>query len=250
MIREPFALGRSWVHRIAPRHRVLGAVAFTALVAVSHHFSTLATALTLALATTMLAHLDAREVARRLIGPGLFLMLIWLVLPWSFEGPPLARIGPISLSRPGVALCAEISLKTIGLLLIFMALVATMTLDTLGHTLSRLRLPDKLVYLMLITYRYLFVIEQEYQRLMRAIRIRNFRAGTNLHSYRTYAYLVGMIFVRASERARRVHGAMVCRGFCGRFISLRQYPSSPNNRWFAAGVGVSIGVLAYLEWIN
>jgi hypothetical protein len=60
------------------------------------------------------------------------------------------------------------------LMVAFMALLATMTVDTLGHTLNRLRLPDKMVHMLLITYRYLFVIEQEYQRLVRAMKIRNF----------------------------------------------------------------------------
>jgi cobalt/nickel transport system permease protein len=96
----------------------------------------------------------------------------------------------------------------------FMALLATMTVDTLGHTLNRLRLPDKMVHMLLITYRYLFVIEQEYQRLVQGPEDPQLPSRkTNLHSYRTYAYLVGMLFVRASERARRVHNAMICRGF-------------------------------------
>jgi cobalt/nickel transport system permease protein len=132
----------------------------------------------------------------------------------------------------------------------FMALVATMTVDTLGHSLNRLRLPDKMVHLLLITYRYLFVIEQEYQRLVRAMKIRNFHPKTNLHSYRTYAYLVGMLFVRASERARRVHSAMVCRGFNGRFISLREFPPHPRNLVFCLCAAVALIFLVTLEWVK
>ncbi len=129
-------------------------------------------------------------------------------------------------------------------------LVATMTVDTLGHSLNRLRLPDKMVHLLLITYRYLFVIEQEYQRLVRAMKIRNFHPKTNLHSYRTYAYLVGMLFVRASERARRVHSAMICRGFHGRFISLRSFPRNPLNLVFGLGIIISLALLIMLEWVK
>ena len=83
-------------------------------------------------------------------------------------------MGPVTITRPGVILCAQISVKTVSLMVAFMALLATMTVDTLGHTLNRLRLPDKMVHMLLITYRYLFVIEQEYQRLVRAMKIRNF----------------------------------------------------------------------------
>jgi cobalt/nickel transport system permease protein len=104
--------------------------------------------------------------------------------------------------------------------------------------------------MLLITYRYLFVIEQEYQRLVRAMKIRNFHPKTNLHSYRTYAYLVGMLFVRASERARRVHSAMICRGFHGRFISLRSFPPNPLNPVFGLGIIISLALLIMLEWVK
>ena len=198
MIRESFAEGNSWIHGIDPRLRVIGAAAFAVVVAVSYDFKALFTALMLSLFAVFSARLDFRTVAQRLFAPAVFLLLLWAVLPWSYKGDALAALGPVTITRQGVTLCAQISLKTVCLMMAFMALVATMTVDTLGHTLNRLWLPDKMVHLLLITYRYLFVIEQEYQRLVRAMKIRNFHPKTNLHSYRTYAYLVGMLFVRAS----------------------------------------------------
>jgi cobalt/nickel transport system permease protein len=156
----------------------------------------------------------------------------------------------VVITRPGVMLSAQITLKTIALMLAFMALVATMTVDTLGHSLNRLRLPDKMIHMLLITYRYLFVLEQEYQRLVRAMKIRNFHPKTNLHSYRTYAYLVGMLFVRASERARRVHSAMICRGFSGRFFSLREFEPHRVNPVFCLGTVSSLLLLSILEWVK
>jgi len=47
--------------------------------------------------------------------------------------------------------------------------------------------------------------------------IRCFKPGTNMHTYRTYAYLVGMLIVRSYERSQRIYQAMLCRGFSGRF---------------------------------
>lgn len=250
MIQEPFAIGSSWIHDIDPRLRVAGATMYALIVAVSYDFSALSTALILSLFMAFAARLDFREVLHRFIAPVAFLLLLWAVLPWSYEGEVLTTLGPVTITRPGITLCIQISLKTISLLVAFMALIATMTVDTLGHTLNRLRLPDKMVHLILITYRYIFVLEQEYQRLVRAMKIRNFHPKTNLHSYRTYAYLVGMLFVRASERARRVHSAMVCRGFCGRFVSLRRYPPNPRNRVFSMCMFLSLILLVTLEWVN
>jgi cobalt/nickel transport system permease protein len=249
VIAASFAEGRTWLHGIDPRLRVLGAAGFAAVVAVSYDFKTLFAAMIFSLLLVVSSRMNLSQVVRRLYAPLVFLALLWAVLPWSYEGPVLADWGFLVLTRPGVILCCQISLKTIALMVAFMALVATMTVDTLGHALNRLRLPDKMVHLLLITYRYLFVIEQEYQRLVRAMKIRNFRPKTNLHSYRTYAYLVGMLFVRASERARRVHCAMVCRGFSGRFTSLRRFPPSRLNPVFSFGVFSTILFLIALEWL-
>jgi cobalt/nickel transport system permease protein len=250
MIAAPFAHGRSSIHGLDPRLRVLGAGALSGGVAVARDFKTLLAAVILALFLAALARLDFREVLRRLFAPFLFLLLLWAVLPWTFEGETLASFGPVDFTREGVGLCARISLKTLSLMVIFMALVATMTLDTLGHALNRMGLPDKLVYLLMITYRYIFVIEQEYQRLWRAMKIRNFRPQTNVHTYRTYAWLAGMLLVRASERAHRVHCAMVCRGFNGRFVSLREFPPHPGNRVFLLGISAALALLILLEWVK
>jgi cobalt/nickel transport system permease protein len=150
-----------------------------------------------------------------------------------------------------VLLAARISLKSSAILLSLTALLATMSLATLGHAMGRLGIPDKLVYLLLITYRYVFVMEQEYRRLIRAMRIRAFRPGTNLHSYQSYAYLVGMLFVHASARADRVSKAMKCRGFNGRFHSLRRFDPDPRNRMFAVIMSLIIILMATVEiWIH
>jgi cobalt/nickel transport system permease protein len=250
MIDGSFADGNTWVHRIDPRLRVTGATAFAVLVAVAYDFKTLVAALIISLSMVASARLKPGQVARRLLAPLIFLLLIWAVLPWSYEGALLTTWGPVVITRPGVMLSAQITLKTIALMLAFMALVATMTVDTLGHSLNRLRLPDKMIHMLLITYRYLFVLEQEYQRLVRAMKIRNFHPKTNLHSYRTYAYLVGMLFVRASERARRVHSAMICRGFSGRFISLREFEPHRVNPVFCLGTVSSLLLLSILEWVK
>jgi cobalt/nickel transport system permease protein len=250
MIREPFAHGDSWMHRIDPRFRVAGALLFAVAVALSRDTVALVAALALSLASVLAARLNRGQVLRGLMAPAMFLLLIWAVIPWTHGGVTWFHAGPVAVSRPGIDLCIQISLKTTTLLLTLMALISTMTLDTLGNALSRLGVPDKMVYMMLITYRYLFLLEQEYQRLTRAMKVRGFRPGTNLHTYRSYAYLLGMLFVRASERARRVHWALVCRGFSGRFASLREYPGNGRRRAFSVCVVFSVMIVCLLSLVG
>ncbi len=248
MIKEPFATGNSWIHRIDPQVRIVSAVVFSLIIALSEQFSVLTAALVVSIFFVCLARLNPREVFGRLAVVFGFLLLIWAVLPLTFEGEALYHAGPFVITRPGVMLSARITLKSAAILLIFMALIATMTVGTLGHALNRLRLPGKLVYLLLMTYRYIFVIEDEYRRLRTAIKIRGFRPGTNIHSYKTYAYLIGMLFVRASVRAEHVHQAMLCRGFRGRFHTLDEFVSEGRNRLFSVLMTFVIFGLIILEY--
>jgi len=251
MIPEAFAGGTSVIHTIDPRIKVVMALIYSFVVALSSSFFILLSSLVTSMALVTVARLDAREVLKRLTVLLGFILLVWMLMPLTYPGATLLRIGPVEFSRPGVLLAAQISLKSTAILLALMALLATMSIATLGHALGCLGLPDKLVYLLLITYRYVFVMEQEYQRLTRAMKIRGFQPGTNLHSYQSYAYLVGMLFVHASARADRVSKAMKCRGFTGRFHSLRQFEPEPGNLPFAVIMSLIILLMASVElWIQ
>ena len=249
MITEPFAIGNSWIHRIDPRLKIVFATLYSFIIALSDRFPTLFAGLVISISLAVMARLNIRRVSGRLAVVSGFFLLLWIVMPLTYEGPVMYRLGPLAFTRPGIILSSKITLKSISILLAFMALVATMTFATLGYALDRLHISGKLVHLFLLTYRYIFVIEQEYQRLMRAARIRNFCPGTNMHSYKTYAYIIGMLFVRASARARRVNQAMLCRGFKGRFYCLREFKSVRCDWFFLILMALISTGLIYLQWI-
>ncbi len=248
MIAEPFAVGRSPIHRMDPRLRVVLATVFSFLAALSNGIPTLAGGLAFSVLLVAAARLDVGLLVRRLLPLWGFLLLLWLVLPLTHKGETLYTIGPFPATREGLLLSARITLKSHAILLAFTAWVATMSFVTLGHALNRLRAPEKIVHLLLLTYRYIFVLEEEYGRLLRAARLRGFQPGTNLHTYRTYAYLIGMLFLRAADRAQRVHRAMQCRGFQGKFYSLYRFRAAPSDWIGAAAMTVAMIGLVYLEW--
>lgn len=248
MISETFAFGDSLIHRLDPRLRVVFALLFSVLTAILNQFPAVFFALGLAVSLIGLSRLPMRKVLARLVLVNGLVLFIWLVLPWSYEGTPLLEIGPLVISSEGLRLCALITLKSNAIILALIALISTMPVATLGYALHHLRLPDKLVYLLLMTYRYIFVIETEYRQLARAAQVRCFEPGTNLHTYKTYAYLLGMLFVRASARAQRVHQAMVCRGFAGRFYCLHEFAFKKSDWAWGCAMGVGLIGLGGLEW--
>jgi len=138
--------------------------------------------------------------------------------------------------------------KSNAIVLTLIGLIATMAFSTLGYALKQLGVPQKIIHLLLMSYRYIFVIEQEYQRLIRAAKIRGFQPKTNLHTYRTYAFVIGMLLVRATARAQRVHQAMLCRGFNGTFYSLHEYKAGAAGIIFSVLMTGVILVLVMMEW--
>ena len=250
MISEPFAIGNSVIHQLDPRIRLAFTILYAFVVALSYQFSVLVMALTISAALIVISQVSITDVFKRVIWVNAFIFMLWLLLPITFKGEILTQIGFLTIYRPGIVLAAQITLKSNAILLVFIALVATMSFSTLGHALFRLRVPEKIVHLLLMTYRYVFVIEQEYLRLIRATKIRGFRPGTNANTYRTYSYVVGMLFVRAAARAERVHQAMLCRGFKGQFYSLQEFQMGSASWVFAILMALIISGLVFWEIIN
>jgi cobalt/nickel transport system permease protein len=223
MIEEPFTSGNSLIHRIDPRFRVIAGTFFSFAVALCNGFPALLAAMTVAMVTLLMTGIKPGQIIARLAIVNVFILFFWAVLPLTYPGETVYVLGPVRLHLAGILLAARITIKSNAILMVLIALVATMTLATLGHTLSRLKVPKKLVFLLLLTYRYIFVIQQEYQKIIRSIKIRGFVPKTSLHTYKTYAYVVGMLLIRASERAERVYDAMRCRGFKGKYYSLAEF---------------------------
>ncbi|MDD9304700.1 MAG: cobalt ECF transporter T component CbiQ [Desulfobacter sp.] len=247
MTHSSLEYGDSPIHKLDPKIRILVAFFLSFAGALSNEIYIILGYLCLGILFNIFAHLEFDQVAARLKPLFWFLLMIWLFLPLTFTQEILFDFGWIKISQQGILLSAKITLKSIAILLIFTVLITTMPVASLGRGLHQLKVPDKLVFLLLMTYRYIAVIQEEYQRLLRAARFRGFKPGTNLHSYKTFAYLAGMLFVRASFRARRVYQAMLCRGFDQKFHTLDVHAPYGLNSVFFFAMIVAGSILIFIE---
>jgi len=158
---------------------------------------------------------------RRLLHLEAFLLLLFVTLPFTIEGRAVLSLGPLSASAEGVARAAILAGKVTASVLLIALLIGGQDPLNMGRALAGLGLPEPLVRLFIATARYIGVIGAEARRLHDAMRARGFKARSNLHTWRSYGYLIGMLLVRALERADRVEDAMRLRGFTGR------YPRAP-----------------------
>ncbi len=242
---NPF-VGRSPVHALDPRLRVILALVFSLVMAMVRREESILLGVALACVLVMLARLRPGAVSRRLLLPNLVLFTLFVLVPWSTPGTVWFRVGGYAYSWDGAVRVALVVLRADAILLAVTALVSTMETATLGHALDHLRLPPKLTHLFLFTVRYIEVLHGEYRCLRTAMRLRCFRARCDLHTYHCLGNLVGMLLVRSVERSQRIIAAMKCRGFSGRFWLLDHFVWQRRDS-IAAGVGgVLMGVLVWV----
>lgn len=89
-------------------------------------------------------------------------------------------------------------------------------------TLRRWRCPLVLVAMLGFMYRYTFILWDELRRLHNARAARDFGGGPWWRSWSTNSQMIGLLLLRAMERAERTHRAMLARGWDGsvRFLDV------------------------------
>jgi cobalt/nickel transport system permease protein len=134
-------------------------------------------------------------------------------------------VGPwtVIVTRPGLEACGIVLAKST-LAIAAMALVgATTTPGEACHALQELRVPGLLVMVIALALRYVELMGREMKALRCARDLR--RCGRPAPGeWREPGHLAGTLMVRTIERAERVHGAMLLRGFDGRFRLLESEP--------------------------
>jgi cobalt/nickel transport system permease protein len=245
---EELANGNSLIHGLDPRGKLFVVFLFSIVVAAADRFQVLLGSLTLGVLIVLTAKVPARELIKRLIPVNMLILFLWLFLPFTFGGEPLFFIGSLAVTREGVFYATRISIKSNAMMLMLIALVASTPIFSIGHAMHQLKIPKKIVHLFFFTYRYIHAIYREYLRLKNSIKIRGFIPKTDLHTYKTFAYMVGMLLVRSFDRAHRVHNAMLCRGFKGDLYSLKKFSFKTNDIVSIIFMMAMIVIMGVMEW--
>jgi cobalt/nickel transport system permease protein len=209
------------LRRLDPRWKLAALVLGAGVVAALRTLPAAVLALAGAVLLVAVSRLPWRWYLGRLGALGLFLLLFVVLLPFLLDGPgPAWDLGPVRFSVHGLMVALLLCCK--GLAIVSLALVglATQPFDATLKAFHALLVPGLVVQILMLTYRYTFLLAEELGRLRIALRVRGYRNRGNLHSYRTIGHVAGTLLVRSYERAERVGQAMRCRGFDGRFRSL------------------------------
>jgi cobalt/nickel transport system permease protein len=206
---------------VDPRARLMATLIFLVTIAFVHDLKALAAALVTGFLAALLARLPMASTMRRLATVEGFLALLLVVLPVTVPGSEVFAMFGVSASWEGLERAFQIVARVNAGVLVIAALTSTMGTVTLAGAMVGIGVPVALAGIFQLAVRYIAVFHEEYTRLRCAMRARAFQPGSNRHSWRTLGHLIGMLVVRSVERAERVSRAMRCRGFQGRFPTVR-----------------------------
>jgi len=141
-------------------------------------------------------------------------------IPWRFLVLRLMLLEPfvlgvaiLALFQPGGGRLFLFLVAKCTLCLLIMVLLSNTTpFADLLRVLKAARVPALLVTTLSLMYRYLFVLVDETQRMRRARMSRTFTTRRT-RAWHALATVVSQLFIRTTERAERIYGAMCARGW-------------------------------------
>lgn len=193
-------------------------------------------------------------------GAPLRLAVLWAIallafalarLPWAMLLKRLALVLPLpavisaayAFSAPAgtrLATFAFFVAKSLVSVVFLVVLVSTTPFPTLLAALKSVRTPDVMLATLSFFYRYVFILQDEFERGLRA---RALRANPSAHAVfqrATYA-MAAQLALRSFERSERVYQAMRARGYAGRFAVREGFEVKARD---AAAVAFAAAVLA------
>lgn len=131
-----------------------------------------------------------------------------------FDRAPLLYVGTVAISG-GVVSMITLMLKGIFCLMASFILVATTSMDAICAALRKIRIPNMIVTLLLLTYRYISVMIEEVSVMTTAYKLR--APGQKGIHYSAWGSFLGQLLLRSMDRAEELYSSMLLRGFCGEF---------------------------------
>jgi len=199
---DKYAYQTSPIHRLNPTGKLIATLALvfaTALLPVGATVA-LCVAWAIALVAYASARLPARLLVTRLAMVAPFPLVISVV--YAFGSPPGSRL----------SLFSFFFLKSLACVAFLLTLISTTPFPDLLAALARLRAPSIVLSTLSFFYRYVFVLQDEFERSLRA---RALRARPDVHPLwqRSTFAMAGNIALRSFERSERVFLAMKARGY-------------------------------------
>ena len=216
------------VHRLDPRVTVVAALTFIISVAVlpDAAWAAFAVAFLSVMGATVMAGLSPWLIIRRSL-IGLVFLLAAVTILFTVPGR-VVWSGPwgVNMTDAGLVRFGSIVARSMISLQAAVLLTAVTRVPDILHALRHLKVPAILVSIIAFMYRYLFVLAEEVERMIRARAARSARlpglkgGGSIAWRAGVAGQMAGQLLVRSLDRSDRVYQAMLARGYRGELLTL------------------------------
>lgn len=214
---DELATQKTIIHKIHPLIKLL-VTSFYIVIVISLPQNALSAALPFFLYPFIiipLAELPLRPFFIRLVLVLPFVIGIGIFNP-LFDQKPAAEIAGVMISSGWISFII-LMIKTVLTVLATLVLFATTGITRIAFALRILHVPRFFILQLLLTYRYLSLLNEERYKLTNAYALR--APGERGIAIKAWGSLAGQMLLRSFDRAQRIFNAMTLRGFEGDYIT-------------------------------
>ena len=160
-----------------------------------------------------------------------------------FDRELLGTVGGIKITS-GMLSMATLFFKTVFAVAASYILMATTTMEQICYALRKLRVPQILVTVLLLIYRYLVLMLKEADRIAQAYRLR--APGEKGIRKSAWGPLAGQMLLRSMDRAQAVYESMTLRGFRGEFFLRGRFAPPCRSVFYGIGWAAVLAVFRFV----
>lgn len=242
---DTLAYGDTFLHRLDPRAKLITTLAFIVSVVSFDKYSVVALTpfFIYPIALASLGGLPYGYILKKLLIVSPFAVAVGIFNP-LVDKEILIRFGSIGISGGWVSFISIIFRFVLTVTAAFI-LVSLTGFNAVCAALAKFGFPRPFVVQLLFFYRYIFVLTDEAEGMVRAMSFRSFRSGAM--NFSTFVSLAGNLLLRAFERAERIYRAMRCRGFDGDIRLIKPMEIRPQEVAFVSGW---VFLFVFLRYFN
>jgi len=220
----------SIIHRRDPRATIIAFTLFILCIMFTRPESFLAFALygAFIFVLILLSKIPIIYIIRRATVIVPFVLLIAIFIPFLKKGESSEEI---NIAYEGVMVFWNVVAKSLLSILCMILLMSSIRFPSFLKALEELRIPKLIVMILSFTYRYIFVIRDEFQRMIRAKESRS-PGIKRWFNIKMLANMVGVLFIKSYERGEAVYLAMCSRGFDGTMRTMQNNRFAKSDLYF------------------
>ncbi len=208
------------VHKIDPRFKIIGCVGFIlfAIFTAPTSFLTFASYGLLLAVLIALSKVPLRFILMRCLVIVPFVLMVAMFIPFMKKGQFAGgySLGSLKLTvtYDGLFIFWNVLIKAFLSIMALTLLISTTKFTQFLKALQRLNIPQVFIMILSFMYRYIFVITDELELMLRAKKARSI-GGSRWFHFKTLSNMLGVLFLKSYEKGETVYLAMCSRGYNG-----------------------------------